>query len=591
MYKCFFTVFIVLFSLDFGSAQDVKSFYKGLYEIDSLIDFSNFHEAEIKIDSLQNMIKNKYFSDFDEPKLYLELQKSIVILEKLDFKTSLSKLLIIHSKAIKFNYHKISCRADLYISLIHESNSNFAEAFKYIKLAANDCKNYNINNLYSTVNIRRSSLRRVMDSIVTIPNEYLKDGLSAGVDSTIHEIEIAIDSAQKYNRNRDINDGNLLLGIIYSNYKYDYEKSNKYFLMTIPLYLKINDPTAVAMTNINIDRNYLNLGDYKTALIYNNEALKYYNQIYDFSSKSNILQNRADIFKKLNQYESAYYYLKLAVNELDKSYGKQIEENAKKLETEYQNAKYEERLNNKNRQILYIFIIFILLLITSIYIFSKNNKISSQNKIINSQIAELKKYLGQKQILLSELQHRVKNNLQYVISILEIQKESIDHSNIDDLIRSNQNRIHTIALLHKKLNVLDSVTEVDLKRYITELAELVKDSYDKKVKLINLIINCKIETLPISKALPIGLIIVELVSNSMKHAFEKQANGLINIEVFKDEKQNKNCIQYIDNGIGYDFIKVETKGLGVEIMKGLIDQLNGIVKTNNKKGFEIIIYF
>ena len=231
------------------------------------------------------------------------------------------------------------------------------------------------------------------------------------------------------------------------------------------------------------------------------------------------------------------------------------------------------------------------MLITSIYIFSKNKKIGSQNKIISNQISELKKYLQQKQILLSELQHRVKNNLQYVISILEIQKESIDHSNIDDLIRSNQNRIHTIALLHKKLNVLDSVTEVDLKRYITELAELVKDSYDKKVKIINLIINCKIETLPISKALPIGLIIVELVSNSMKHAFEKQANGLINIEVFKDEKQNKNCIQYIDNGIGYDFIKVDTRGLGVEIMKGLIDQLNGKVITNNKKGFEIIIYF
>jgi two-component sensor histidine kinase len=90
--------------------------------------------------------------------------------------------------------------------------------------------------------------------------------------------------------------------------------------------------------------------------------------------------------------------------------------------------------------------------------------------------------MDQKQMLLSELQHRVKNNLQYVISILEIQKESASHSNIDDLIRSNQNRIHSIALLHKKLNVSESVNEVDLKRYITDLSELVKNSYDIKEK-------------------------------------------------------------------------------------------------------------
>jgi two-component sensor histidine kinase len=217
--------------------------------------------------------------------------------------------------------------------------------------------------------------------------------------------------------------------------------------------------------------------------------------------------------------------------------------------------------------------------------------LKDKNREISLQKDEIEKTMEQKQVLLSELQHRVKNNLQYVISILEIQKESVNHSNLDDLIKSNQNRIHSIALLHKKLNLTDSVNDVDLRRYITDLSELVKDSYDNKFKNVSLFITCEIEILTITKALPLGLIIVELVSNSMKHAFKNQQNGIINIEITHNKNSKKNCLHYIDNGEGFDFKNVETKGLGVEIMKGLIDQLNGKIETQLKKGFELKIWF
>jgi two-component sensor histidine kinase len=103
-------------------------------------------------------------------------------------------------------------------------------------------------------------------------------------------------------------------------------------------------------------------------------------------------------------------------------------------------------------------------------------------------------------------------------------------------------------------------------------------------------VGCEVETLSISKALPVGLIIVELVSNSMKHAFAKQPKGIINIEITKGEKINK--LHYVDNGVGFDFKNVETKGLGVEITKGLIDQLNGKIETPiHDEGFELIVNF
>jgi two-component sensor histidine kinase len=220
-----------------------------------------------------------------------------------------------------------------------------------------------------------------------------------------------------------------------------------------------------------------------------------------------------------------------------------------------------------------------------------NAILKDRNREINLQKDEIEKTIEQKQILLSELQHRVKNNLQYVISILEIQKESVSFSNIDELIRSNQNRIHSIALLHKKLNLTDSVNEVDLKRYVAELADVVKESYEIKEKNISLFIICEIEILSITKALPLGLIIVELVSNSMKHAFKNLLNGIINIEITYDQKSTKNCLKYLDNGEGFDFENINTKGLGLEIMKGLIDQLNGKIEIQPKKGFGLKIYF
>jgi two-component sensor histidine kinase len=220
-----------------------------------------------------------------------------------------------------------------------------------------------------------------------------------------------------------------------------------------------------------------------------------------------------------------------------------------------------------------------------------NAILQDKNREISLQKDKIEKTMEQKQVLLSELQHRVKNNLQYVISILEIQKESVSHSNIDDLIKSNQNRIHSIALLHKKLNVSESVNEVDLTRYVTDLSELVKDSYDIKEMNVSLFVICEIEILSITKALPLGLIIVELVSNSMKHAFKNQTKGIINIEITQEKNSKKNCLHYIDNGIGFDFKNIQTKGLGVEIMKGLIDQLNGTVETQLKKGFELKMCF
>jgi two-component sensor histidine kinase len=295
-------------------------------------------------------------------------------------------------------------------------------------------------------------------------------------------------------------------------------------------------------------------------------------------------------YKNAYQYADSLYIIKYKIDSLFNGLKvKVVQNHIEAQKKKYQNDKKEATIKSKNKQMFLIGSLLGIIAFGSVLLYRKNRQINKQNKTINRQVLDLTKTLEQRQMLLSELQHRVKNNLQHVISILEIQKESVDFNNIDELIRGNQNRIHSMALLHKKLNVAENANIVDFKKYVTELAELVKESYDNHKKKVQLYVNCEIEKISIEKALPVGLIITELVSNSMKHAFKKQHIGIINIKITNDESKSK--LYYSDNGIGFDFHKLSEKGIGQEIIKGLIDQLDGSIKTNQNNGFELMIYF
>lgn len=404
---------------------------------------------------------------------------------------------------------------------------------------------------------------------------------------------------------------------------------------------KLDIPIEVSYANAIMGRVERKRKNYTQALEYLKTAMSFSNKFGNLFLESEQSVDLAGVFYEMNQADSAIYYAEKALEGGRKFKNLVLTASAAKLLAQiYEQTNppkainYLKILNNSNdslytatriiqtqnivntiqerqrelietkkdydnsiRQNALIGFLIFLGLLSLVLIYNNRQKqkvnaiLKDRNREISLQKSEIEKTIEQKQILLSELQHRVKNNLQYVISILEIQKESVSFNNIEELIRSNQNRIHSIALLHKKLNLNDSVNDVDLKRYVTELADVVKDSYQIQGKNVSLFITCEIEILPISKALPLGLIIVELVSNSMKHAFKNRPNGIINIELKYNENAKKNCLDYIDNGEGFDFENVTTKGLGIEIMKGLIDQLNGKIETQPKNGFELKMYF
>lgn len=583
---------LLLIVSSFASAQDIVSIDKEIQEIDSLLKYNKLDIAEKKTDAIYELLKTNDKNKYRKQLLKIRLQKGIAIDLRGDYVKALPIYLEVLSEANTYGFNDISCKANIYISLIHEKNQDFVNAYTYINTALAQCKRYKIDQLQSRILIRLSSIHRMMvkNHDLIDPNQIqrlAKLGFIASFDSAMLYTKQAIIFAEKFKNEKDLIDCYFLMGTYY-NYQNRSDSANVYFLKTIPVYKKLGDYVAVFWQFNNVSRNYFKINKLNESLMYVDSAYKYYDKI-TLPDKHIAPLQKSKIYKALNQTDSAYYYLQQAFSlTLTNSYSQNSLE-IKKLEEQFQNDKKEETIKNKNRLLTLFVGLLVLIAIAGVIFINKNRHINAQNQIINDQLVSLKKVLEQKQILLSELQHRVKNNLQYVISILEIQKESINHSNIEDLIRSNQNRIHSIALMHKKLNVSDSVNDVDLDRYIKELSELVKNSYDDGSDNIHLITKCDIETLPITRALPIGLIIVELISNSMKHAFRGQQDGVINIEMTKDEKFNK--LHYRDNGKGFDFKNIETKGLGVEIMKGLIDQLNGNIETHQSNGFELIIYF
>ncbi len=206
---------------------------------------------------------------------------------------------------------------------------------------------------------------------------------------------------------------------------------------------------------------------------------------------------------------------------------------------------------------------------------------------------QLKESLKEKEILLQEIHHRVKNNMQVISSLLMLQEELSEDEKVIEMLKDSQNRIISMALIHEKLYRSENLSKIDLKEYIDDLVSGLFQSYGISEDKVALNINAENVLLGIDSAIPCGLIINELVSNSLKHAFPEDGSGEINIFIHStDEDMIELLID--DNGVGIpkdlDFRKTES--LGLRIVKVLVEkQLHGGITLNRDKGTEFKIKF
>jgi PAS domain S-box-containing protein len=204
---------------------------------------------------------------------------------------------------------------------------------------------------------------------------------------------------------------------------------------------------------------------------------------------------------------------------------------------------------------------------------------------------EIAASLREKEILLKEIHHRVKNNMQVISSLLNLQAKSVRDTKSREAIKESQNRVMSIALVHEKLYQSKSLARINFRGYIKKMAENLFDSYNVHPDRIRLEVEADDIVLPISKAIPVSLIINEMLSNSLKYAFPGDRQGIVEI-VFRREDE-KHMLTIRDNGIGLPegFALDKTETLGLQLVHSLVGQLDGTISFSREKGTEFRIEF
>jgi len=305
------------------------------------------------------------------------------------------------------------------------------------------------------------------------------------------------------------------------------------------------------------------------------------------------------------QYQSAIYHLISANTIKDSIFSTTKSKQIEQLQIEYETRQKEAQitlLNQKSKleqanlvqanlvKNLTIGAIFLLLVIAGL-LFRQNVHKQKNNEVVSSKNVLLEDLLLQKEWLLKEVHHRVKNNLQIVMSILNTQSAYLQNDIALEAIRGSQHRVNAIALLHQKLYSSTTSALVSMPAYIGELINYLSDSFDTSFRHIK--IRQVLDPLSLDPALavPIGLILNEAITNAIKYAFDHNGGEIvIGLSVW----DNDNAILKVsDDGRGLppDFNLSEANSLGMEMMKALGKQLKGKFAVENAQGVTLMITF
>jgi two-component sensor histidine kinase len=258
-------------------------------------------------------------------------------------------------------------------------------------------------------------------------------------------------------------------------------------------------------------------------------------------------------------------------------------EYSKQIEVQQLRALDAENRSAFQTRIILLSVGFMLILITVVILLFRNANIRKKLNIkLQQQSVNLESSLRERETLLKEIHHRVKNNLQIVSSLLNIQSGHVGSKPTAEILADSQNRILSMSLIHEKLYKSDTLEKIDLKNYLENLTEHLGNSFALDSKNITISVQCDDIFLDIDQTVPLGLIINELVTNSIKHAFNGLPRGTIVITA--TSSLNQCTVTITDDGKGMN-PENKSEGLGMKLSDGLCRQLKSkLIKLNVTEG-------
>jgi len=377
------------------------------------------------------------------------------------------------------------------------------------------------------------------------------------------------------------------------------EEAKSYLIKTIQLLEEYN------LTTIDTYQfAHSRIGDIAKAEGRYDEAIAYYEKARNSSIAINTKANTVYFINKLfSVYELIGDYKKALEYYIEWSEANniiEVERNERSLresELQVDVLKQDKELAaNRQQQTIYIVALIIgALLLGLLY---RNYRLKQRNnhklKILNEELAHknilLDKHNAENELLLKEIHHRVKNNLELVKSLISLQSAQMEDSASKDAMMASQNRVQSMGIIHQKLYQGGNLGSIEMKDYFLNLGEGILDTFNAEDKVK---IECAMDTLEldVDTAVPIGLIVNELLTNALKYAFPENRNGTIQISLSQATPETLS-LKVTDNGVGKDTGAVpKGTGFGSQLIQLLTQQLNGTMTENSENGTMVSFNF
>ncbi len=496
--------------------------------------------------------------------------------------------------------------------------------------------------LYQTLSFNKADIsiyQKVLLKHMNALNEGVKENKKAQEKLLLQTLK----DAKKYKFRFLEAKANYSLGKFYTN-QTNYTKAKKYLEEALMIFKKLNYPNLQYETQTNIGICLFWEGKYQAALNVFHQSKTYAKELIQKTCYANSLLNigeahlyiegnsdsarfyfyeflklkkQADIrdmyhcywsleeyFILKNNTDSAYHYLKKAYETDTKIKDLRRDKNIKEIDELYKKVQSQKQLEDESKHQELLKVIFgltggflFLVVLVFIYIVKEKSKLNSLLQIQNDDILQQKEIINQtlreKELLLKEIHHRVKNNLQIVSSLLSLQAKNMDDEKAKYAIFEAKERIQAIALIHQKLYSEKTFATIEMKTYLNDLVEQLNKSYNNSGNKIQITLKSFDIVLNIDTVVPLGLIICELITNSFKYAFINKNEGNLRIEINHGENDYFILTVKDDgNGMKENFSFLESKTLGVEIITALTEQLEGnMTYKSDENGTSIKIKF